>query len=117
MQDDAPIHILPVWQGGKASRVTFNRSELWHILNIYGRMVAAGMWRDYAIDMLPDAAIFSVYRRASEFPRYRIIKCPQFARKQGAWSVVAPDGRIVKRGHSLKNLLRLFDNKLLRLVD
>ncbi len=117
MEDEAPIYSLPAGQGCKASRVFFSRGELWHILNIYGRMVAAGKWRDYAIDMLPDAAVFSVYRRASEFPRYRIVKRPELARKQGIYSVLAPDGRIVKRGHSLQSLLRMFDTKLMRLVD
>src|SRR5215212_10876777 len=85
--------------GALPGRVTFSRFELNRILNLYGRMVAEGEWRDYAIDFLRDRAVFSVFRRASEVPIYRIEKDPKLARKQGAYSVVAAGGQILRRGH------------------
>ena len=94
------------------NRVTFNRLELNRILNLYGRMVADGEWRDYAIDFLKDRAVFSVFRRASEVPLYRIEKDPRLARKQGAYSVISATGLIVKRGHELDNVLRAVDKSL-----
>ena len=96
--------------------VTFHRSELDQILRLYGRMVAANEWRDYAIDHLQDRAVFSVFRRTSETPLYRIIKDPSLARRQGAWSVVAAGGQILKRGHELARVLSVFD-KSLKLVS
>lgn len=93
----------------------FNRQELTAILDVYGRKVAAGEWRDYAINLERDKAVFSVFRRASECPLYRIVKCPKLARKQGAFSVLAPAGLILKRGHSLQNVLRVLDDRV-RLV-
>jgi len=93
-------------------RVTFNRLELNRILKLYGRMVAAGEWRDYAIDFLKDRAVFSVFRRASEVPLYRIEKDPRLARRQGAYSVISATGLIVKRGHELDNVLRAVDKSL-----
>jgi hypothetical protein len=95
-----------------ASRVTFNRLELNRILNLYGRMVADGEWRDYAIDFLKDKAVFSVFRRASEVPIYRIEKDPRLARKQGAYSVVSAGGLILRRGHELDRVLLVIDRKL-----
>jgi hypothetical protein len=94
------------------ARVTFNRLELNRILNLYGRMVAAGEWRDYAIDFLKDRAVFSIFRRASEVPIYRIEKDPKLARKQGAYSVVAAGGQILRRGHELDRVLLVIDRKL-----
>ena len=94
------------------SRVTFNRLELNRILNLYGRMVADGEWRDYAIDFLKDRAVFSIFRRASEVPLYRIEKDPQLARKQGAYSVVSASGHILRRGHELDRVLLVIDRKL-----
>jgi hypothetical protein len=99
------------------SEVTaFNRQELSDILAIYGRNVAAGEWRDYAIDFTRDKAIFSVFRRAAEYPIYRIEKNPRLARKQGAYSVVAAAGTILKRGHDLRRVLGVLEPKP-RLVD
>ena len=92
--------------------VTFNRRELDQILRTYGRMVAANEWRDYAIDHLPDRAVFSVFRRASEVPLYQIVKNPKLARKQGAYSIVAATGLVLKRGHELARVLGVFDSKL-----
>jgi Protein of unknown function (DUF2794) len=95
-----------------ASRVTFNRFELNRILDLYGRMVANGEWRDYAIDFLKDRAVFSVFRRASEVPIYRIEKDPRLARKQGAYSVISAGGHILRRGHELDRVLLVIDRKL-----
>jgi hypothetical protein len=92
--------------------VTFNRIELNRILNLYGRMVAAGEWRDYAIDFLRDRAVFSVFRRASEVPIYRIEKDPRLARKQGIYSVISASGLILRRGHELDRVLLAIDHKL-----
>lgn len=87
------------------NRVTFNRLELNRILNLYGRMVADGEWRDYSIDFLRDRAVFSVFRRASEVPLYRIEKDPRLARKQGMYSVITATGLILRRGHELERVL------------
>jgi Protein of unknown function (DUF2794) len=92
--------------------VTFNRLELNRILNLYGRMVADGEWRDYAIDFLRDKAVFSIFRRSSEVPLYRIEKEPRLARKQGAYSVISASGQILRRGHELERVLLVIDRKL-----
>jgi hypothetical protein len=92
--------------------VAFERRELDLILRLYGRMVAANEWRDYAIDHLTDRAVFSVFRRASEVPLFQIVKDPKLARKQGAFSVIAAGGRILKRGHELARVLGVFDSQL-----
>lgn len=99
-----------------AMPVTFNRQELDRILRIYGRMVASGEWRDYAIDHMEDRAVFSIFRRTSEVPLFRIEKNPRLARRQGAYSVIAASGLVMKRGHELQSVLRVFD-KSLRLVS
>jgi hypothetical protein len=95
-----------------APAVTFNRLELSRILNLYGRMVSDGEWRDYAIDFLRDRAVFSVFRRSSEVPLYRIEKDPRLARKQGMYSVVSAGGMILRRGHELDRVLLVIDRKL-----
>src|SRR5260370_5949611 len=92
-------------------RVTYNRFECNRILNLYGRMVADGEWRDYAIDFLRDRAVFSVFRRASEVPIYRIEKDPRLARKQGIYSVISASGLILRRGHELDRVLLVIDRK------
>ena len=92
--------------------VTFDRKELSTILNVYGRKVVSGEWRDYAIDFLKDRAVFSVFRRASEVPVYRIEKSPKLARRQGAYSVISATGLIVRRGHELDGVLRAIDRSL-----
>jgi len=96
--------------------VTFHRRELDQILRLYGRMVAANEWRDYAMDHLQDRAVFSVFRRTSETPLYSITKTPALARKQGMWSVVSATGMILRRGHELTRVLAVFDSKL-KLVE
>ena len=95
-----------------ANRVTFDRRELDRIFHLYGRKVAAGEWRDYAIDFLRDRAVFSVFRRASEVPLYRIEKSSRLARRQGAYSVISATGLILKRGPDLDRVLRVLDNSL-----
>ena len=92
--------------------VSFERRELDLILRLYGRMVAANEWRDYAIDHLSDRAIFSVYRRAHDMPLFQIVKDPRLARKQGMFSVVAATGAVLKRGQELARVLGVFENKL-----
>lgn len=96
----------------RPATVTFDRRELGELLNLYGRMVAAGEWRDYAIDFLRDKAQFSVYRRSSDAPLYRIVKDPALARRQGAYSVVATTGLVLKRGSDLGRVLAVLDKRL-----
>lgn len=96
--------------------VFFERFELDRLLSFYGRMVAAGEWRDYAMDALPDCALFSVYRRSSEAPLYQIEKRPEDARRQGAFSVKAMDGRVLRRGHDLARVLAVLEPKRMQLV-
>lgn len=96
--------------------VTFHRRELDQILWIYGRMVGDGEWRDYAIDHLKDRAVFSVFKRSGEMPLFRIEKNPKLAAKQGAYAVINTNGTILKRGHELGQVLKVFD-KALKLVD
>ena len=91
--------------------VSFNRSELTEILNLYGRHVAEGEWRDYAMDFGREAATFAIFRRASEQPLYRIVKTPANARKQGQYSVVAQGGLVLKRGQDLTQVLRVIIKK------
>jgi hypothetical protein len=97
--------------------IFFERRELDSLLRLYGRMVAAGEWRDYGIDGLREAAVFSVFRRSSEAPLYRIEKRPSLARRQGAWAVIGQGGVVLKRGHELDQVLKLFEPKRLRIVD
>jgi uncharacterized protein DUF2794 len=96
--------------------VGFHRSELSVILGLYGRMVAAGLWRDYGISMLRDAAIFAVFRHSAEQPLYRIEKRPRLAGRQGQYAVIAMDGRILGRGADLRTVLRVLEQKLIRAI-
>ncbi len=106
----------PAHRTAPAAQVTFSRRELNRILDLYGRKVAAGEWRDYAIDFLRDRAVFSVFRRSSEVPLYRIEKNPKLSRRQGAYSVISATGLIVRRGHELDRVLRAIDKSQLSLV-
>ncbi|OQM77188.1 DUF2794 domain-containing protein [Manganibacter manganicus] len=112
---DASAILIPLHPAGRERAdppIAFDRRELDLILRLYGRMVAANEWRDYAIDHLADRAVFSVFRRASEVPLFQIVKDPKLARKQGAFSVIAAGGRILKRGHELTRVLGVFDSHL-----
>lgn len=99
------------------AQVAFDRAELSVILSLYGRMVAAGEWRDYGMSFLRDMAVFSVFRRAAEHPIYRIEKRPALRARQGQYAVVGMDGQILKRGHDLPTVLRVLERKLIRPVD
>ena len=112
MAFDPPQQSAPL-----TARVFFERRELERLLNLYGRMVAAGEWRDYGIAGLADAAVFSVFKRASEAPLYRIEKRPALARRQGAWAVIGQGGLVLRRGHELEQVLRFFDRGRFRVVD
>jgi hypothetical protein len=115
-----PIQFSPRRRAGLASTIApfpsstpstihFDRRELREIMVLYGRKVAAGEWRDYALDFGREKAVFSVFRRTSEVPLYRIEKCPRLARRQGAYSVVAATGLILGRGHDLKRVLAVLE--------
>lgn len=123
MSDSEPIHFRPL-RGHSEARsyagarldppthtTTFSRHELTAILDLYGRKVAAGVWRDYAIDLTRDKAVFSVFRKSSEYPLFRIEKDMRLARKQGAYSVVAAGGLILKRGHDLQRVLGALEDR------
>ncbi len=111
--------ITPIQKPGAKpiEQVAFHRLELGQIMTIYGRMVAAGEWRDYGISMLKDVAVFSIFRRSAEHPIYRIEKRPKLITKQQQFSVIGMDGRILKRGADLKQVLRVLEKKLIRAVD
>ena len=98
-------------------QVAFDRTELGTILGLYGRMVAAGEWRDYAMSFLRDRAVFSVFRRATEHPLYRIEKIPALRNRQGQYAVLGMDGRMLKRGHDLVPVLAVLERKLIRPID
>lgn len=108
----------PVSPGPAAPpQVAFDRHELGVILGLYGRMVAAGEWRDYAMSFLREVAVFSIFRRAAENPLYRIEKRPALRQKQGIYAVIGMDGQVLKRGHDLPTVLRVLERKLIRPVD
>jgi hypothetical protein len=96
--------------------VAFHRTELSAILGIYGRAVAAGLWRDYGISMLRDVAVFSIFRHTAEHPIYRIEKRPRLSARQGQYAVIAMDGRILRRGSDLRQVLRVLEKALIRAV-
>jgi len=100
-----------------SAAVFFERRELDQLMRLYGRMVGAGHWRDYAIDGLKDAAVFSVFRRSSETPIYRIEKRPHLAARQGAWTVTAHGGLVLRRGHDLGQVLKVFDRARFAVVE
>ena len=98
-------------------KIAFHRLELAPILTLYGRMVAAGEWRDYGISCLRDVAVFSIFKRTAENPLYRIEKRPKLRQRQGQYAVIGMDGQILKRGHDLATVLRVLERKLIRAVD
>ena len=100
----------------RPSQVGFDRAELTRILDLYGRMVAAGNWRDYAIDLGRDMAVFSAFRRTAERPEYRIVKNPALRNKQGMWALMGEGGAVLKRGAELGPVLAPVERKLVKLV-
>lgn len=110
------VHPFPIWQRG-AGQVGFERPELMRILDLYGRMVAAGLWRDYAIDLGRDAAVFSGFRRTAERPEFRIEKRPALRLRQGQWALIAENGSVLKRGADLGPVLAPVERRLLKVVE
>lgn len=108
---------MPIVPLRRPDQVAFHRTELGVILSLYGRMVAAGEWRDYGISCLREVAVFSVFRRTAEYPLYRIEKRPKLRGKQGQFAVIGSEGQVLKRGHDLKTVLRVLERKLIRAVD
>lgn len=109
--------VLPFPAGGAPSQIGFDRLELTRILDIYGRMVAAGLWRDYAIELGRDAAVFAAFRRAAERPEYRVEKRPSLRSKQGMWALIGEHGAVLKRGHELNGVLAPLERRLLKVVE
>lgn len=112
MGDIEPISMFKPAAAPAVVRVTFDRRELDRILDLYGRMVALGEWRDYAIDFTRDKAVFAIFRRALDVPLYRIEKDPRLARKQGAYAVVSQTGLVLKRGQELPRVLAVLEKPL-----
>jgi hypothetical protein len=108
---------FPAGAGRAAGQVAFDRAELTRILDLYGRMVAAGHWKDYALDFGHEAAIFSVFRRAAERPEFRIEKRPALRNRQGMWALVGEHGTVLKRGAELGPVLAPVERKLLRVIE
>lgn len=108
---------IVAFPGGAQVQVGFDRIELQRILDLYGRMVAAGLWRDYAMDFAREAASFSAFRRAAERPQARIEKRPSLRGKQGMWTLFGEVGQVLKRGHELANVLSPLERRLLKLVE
>ena len=111
------MNSLTPFPGQAADQVNFHRTELNTILSLYGRMVAAGEWRDYGISSLKDVAVFSVFRRTAEHPLYRIEKRPKLRNRQGQYAVIGMDGQVLKRGQDLRTVLRVLERKLIRAID
>ena len=98
-------------------KVAFHRLELAPILSLYGRMVAAGEWRDYGVSCLCEVAVFSIFKRTAENPLYRIEKRPKLRSKQGMYALIGTQGQVLKRGHDLKSVLGMLERRLIRMVD
>ena len=113
---DNPGRILP-FTGRREEQVGFSREELTRILDLYGRMVAGGQWRDYAMDFTRDTAVFAAFRRAAERPQVRIEKRPALRQRQGMWTLFGEQGQILKRGHELPGVLAPVERRLLKAVD
>lgn len=109
--------VTPFPSAPAAVQVGFDRAELTRILDLYGRMVAAGLWRDYAMELGRDAAVFAAFRRTADRPEYRIEKRPALRAKQGMWTLVSEAGGVLKRGHDLSPVLAPVERRLLKLVE
>lgn len=104
-------------RGGMAAQTGFTRAELMRIVDLYGRMVSAGMWKDYAMDFSRDAASFHAFRRTAERPEYRIEKRPSLRGRQGMWALIGEHGAVLRRGHELGPVLAPIERRLLKLVE
>ncbi|MDR6787079.1 hypothetical protein J2Y58_000417 [Sphingomonas sp. BE138] len=110
--------VTPFPSGARGQgQVGFDRAELGRILDLYGRMVAAGHWRDYAIDLGREAAVFAAFRRAAERPEFRIEKRPALRNRQGMWALVGEAGQVIRRGHELGPVLAPVERRLMKLVE
>lgn len=114
MSDGVESNVTPL--PSRARQTGFDRHELNAILGVYGRMVAAGFWRDYAIDLGTDTATFSAFRRAAERPEVQVVKVPALRHKQGMYVLVGEAGAVLKRGHELSSVLAPLERKLVKLV-
>lgn len=109
--------VITPFPGSPPAQVGFDRTELQRILDLYGRMVAAGEWRDYAMDFSREAAVFSAFRRAAERPQARIEKRPELRNRQGMWTLFGEAGQVLKRGHELSGVLSPIERRLLKVVE
>ena len=109
--------VTPFPTGAVPGQVGFDRAELTRILDLYGRMVAAGHWRDYAMDLGKDAAVFAAFRRAAERPEFRIEKRPALRNRQGMWALIGEGGQVIRRGHELGPVLAPVERRLMKLVE
>ena len=112
-----PLDAVVPFRVRGAPQVGFTREELQRILDLYGRMVAAGQWRDYAMDFSRDCAVFAAFRRAAERPQARIEKRPALRSRQGMWTLIGEHGQVLKRGHELPGVLAPMERRLLKSVD
>lgn len=111
------VHYQPFASSNIRENIAFDRRELGIVMQLYGRMVAAGEWRDYGLSHLREVAVFSIFRRTAEHPIYTVEKRPKLAAKQGQYAVIGMDGRILKRGNDLKAVMRVLERKLIRAVQ
>jgi hypothetical protein len=109
------VHPFPI-STGSPSQIGFDRAELKRIMDLYGRMVSAGLWKDYAIEFRGDAAVFWAFRRTAERPEYKIEKRPALRSKQGMWALIGESGAVLKRGHELGPVLATIERRLMKLV-
>ncbi len=116
MSNVTPLPLPPVARA-TAGQIGFERRELTRILDLYGRMVAAGQWRDYAIDLGREAASFCAFRRTAERPEIRIEKRPALRHRQGMWALIGEGGAVLRRGHELAGVLAPVERRLMKLVD
>ena len=112
-----PDGTVVAFPGRQADQVGFERAELQRIMDLYGRMVAAGEWRDYAIDFTKDFAVFDAFRRAAERPQMRLEKRPALRNRQGMWTLLGEHGQVLKRGHDLASVLAPVERRLVKAVE
>ena len=109
--------VVPFPAARAPQQVGFERAELMRILDLYGRMVAAGEWRDYALDFTRDCAVFAAFRRTAEMPQMRVEKRPALRQRQGMWALFGEHGQVLKRGHELAGVLAPMERRLLKVVE